>query len=69
MIWKQRCAKLLSVFFMGYGGGFVAVLPTSYLTDPNHINLLILFLTPILSGLAMMFPQVGKMFGELAREP
>lgn len=67
MNWKQRGAKLLSVFFMGYGGGFVAVLPTDYLQDQN-LNLFILFLAPILSGLAMMWPQVSKMFNEISKE-
>ena len=66
--WKQKGAKLLSVFFMGYSGGFVGVLPANYLLDPQNINLFVIFLVPGISGLALLFPQIGKMFGEMANE-
>ena len=64
MTWKKRGAKLLSVFFTGYGGGFSAVLPANYLLLPESIDLSIIFFVPIISGLTMLWPQAGKIFGE-----
>lgn len=66
MNWKQRSAKLLSVFITGYGGGFSAVLPTHYLLMPGTIDLVVLFIIPLISGLAMTWPQLGKMLGEMS---
>lgn len=54
---------------MGYSGGFVGVLPANYLLDPQNINPLIIFLIPGVSGLALLFPQIAKMFGDMANEP
>ncbi len=51
---------------MGYSGGFASILPANYLLDPQHFNPLIIFLVPGISGLVLLFPQVGKMFGEMA---
>lgn len=66
MNWKQRCAKLLSVFFTGYGGGFAVIIPANYLYFPELINWYMIFTLPVISGLIMLFPQLGKMFGEMA---
>ena len=66
MIWKKQVAKLLSVFFTGYGGGFAVIIPANWLYSPELINWYIVFALPVISGLIMLWPQVGKMFGEMA---
>lgn len=68
MNWKQRIFKLLSVFITGYSGGFIAVLPTNYLTTPGSIDIQIIFSIPIMTGIVFTLPQIGKMFGEMANE-
>jgi len=68
LTWKQRGAKLLSVFFTGYGGGFAVIIPANYLYSPDIINWLAVFTLPLISGLIMLWPQIGKMFGEMANE-
>ena len=62
--WSKRGAKLLASFFNGYGGGFVVALPTNYLIDPQLIQWNLIFLLPLLSGLAMTWPQIAKVFNE-----
>lgn len=68
LTWKQRIFKLLSVFFTGYGGGFGVSLPANYIHAPDQINWITVFALPIIAGLLMMWPQIGKMFGEMAKE-
>ena len=68
MTWKQHGAKLLSVFFTAYGGGLGVSVPANYLYSPDEINWLTVFALPVIAGLIMIFPQIGKMFGEIANE-
>ncbi len=42
--------------------------PANYLYSPDEVNWLTVFSLPIIAGLIMTFPQVGKMFGEMANE-
>lgn len=67
MNWLQRGAKLISVFFMGYAGGFAATLPAHIITI-NDINWTIVFIFPMLGGLVLVFPQISKIFGDIANE-
>ena len=64
--WKQRGAKLLSVFFTGYGGGFGVSLPANYLLVDTPVNWILVFTLPMIAGLIATFPQIGKMFGDIA---
>ena len=64
--WKQRASKLLSVFFTGYGGGFGVSVPANYIYAPHEVNWIGVFLLPTIAGLLMTWPQIGKMFGEMA---
>jgi len=64
---KKRFAKILSVFFYAYGGaitpplaGFIAA------TDPVNFTLYNLIVWPSLAGMIAIFPQLGKMFGEIS---
>lgn len=66
MNWKQRGAKLLSVFFIGYGGGFGVSLPANYVYAAEEVNWIAVFTLPLIAGLVVIFPQIGKMFGEIA---
>jgi len=66
LTWSQRGAKLLSVFFIGYGGGFGVSVPANYIYSSEEINWIAVFTLPIISGLLMTWPQIGKMFGEMA---
>ena len=68
MKWRQKAFKLLSVFTTGYSGGFIAVLPTNYLTTPGSIDIQLIFSIPIMTGIVFALPQIGKMFGEMANE-
>ncbi len=68
LTWKQRGSKLLSVFFLGYGGGFGVSIPVNYMHASHDVNWLTVFILPIISGLIMTFPQIGKMFGEMSNE-
>lgn len=67
MKWKQRIAKLISVFFMGYAGGFAASLPI-HVTTLDEINWILIFIWPTLGGLVLIFPQISKIFGDIANE-
>ncbi len=66
LTWRQRISKLLSVFFTGYGGGFGVALPANYIYSPDQVNWITVFTLPIIAGLLMTWPQIGKMFGEMA---
>lgn len=66
MTWKQKGAKLLSVFFTGYGGGFGVSIPANYVYAPESVNWFAVFMLPLVAGLLMLWPQLGKMFGEMA---
>jgi len=66
LTWRQRVSKLLSVFFTGYGGGFGVSLPANYIYSPDQVNWITVFALPIIAGLLMTWPQIGKMFGEMA---
>ena len=68
LTWRQRISKLLSVFFTGYGGGFGVSLPANYIYSPDQVNWITVFTLPIIAGLLMTWPQIGKMFGEMANE-
>jgi hypothetical protein len=68
MDWNKRGAKLVSVFFTGYGGGFAVSVPTHYLITSHEIDWIMVFTFPLISGLLMTFPQIGKMFGDFANE-
>ena len=63
--WQKRGAKILGSFFTGYGGGFSAMLTGQSVVHPNEINFVALFFLPLLSGLVVTFPQLGKVFNEL----
>ena len=68
MTWKQRGARIISVFFTGYGAGFGVVIPADYIHSPGTIDWIHLFILPIISGLIVTFPQIGKVFGDMANE-
>jgi len=61
--WKKRGAKLFSVFITGYGGGLGVLYHTnfSYTLEMDWLNL---FISPLISGLIVLIPIIGKMFGE-----
>ncbi len=63
--WKRRGAKVLGAFFTGYSGGLAAVLPAPALGVQVEFGLI--FLLPVLAGLVVSIPQVGKIFNEYAR--
>jgi len=66
MDFKKRAAKILSVFFYAYGGtiaplgGFIAF------TDPVNFTLYNLLFWPAVAGFIAIFPQLGKIFGEIS---
>lgn len=62
MNWRQRAAKLLSVFITGYGGGFSVVL--SLRNVQEGIDWVMLGVYPMLSGLIVLIPYLGKILGE-----
>ena len=64
MNWKRRFSKVLGSFFTGYGGGFTAVLPGNHILAPDDIQWFWIFVLPMLSGLAVTWPQLGKVFTE-----
>jgi len=66
LTWKQQGAKILSVFFTGYGGGFGVSVPANYIYSPQEVNWIAVFTLPIIAGLLMTWPQLGKMFGDMA---
>lgn len=66
MDWSRRGAKILASFFNGYGGGFTVALPTNFILAPATIEWMWVFTLPMLSGLAMTWPQMAKIFQEYA---
>lgn len=63
---RKRAAKILSVFFYAYGGtiaplgGFIAF------NDPVNFTLSNLLFWPAVAGFIAIFPQLGKIFGEIS---
>jgi len=68
MDWKQRCSKILSVFFYGYGASIAPVGAFISATDPVNFTLYNLVVYPALGGFILIFPQLGKIFGEIAND-
>lgn len=66
MNWTRRGAKILAAFFNGYAGGFTVSLPSNYILSPQNIQWDWVFFLPIISGLALTWPQIGKVFNEIA---
>ncbi len=64
--WKKRGFKILASFFNGYGGGWTVGLPANVVLAPSEIQWGWLFILPILSGLTMTWPQLAKVFNEVA---
>lgn len=63
---KQRTAKLLSVFFYAYGASIAPLAGFIASTDPVNFTLFNLIVWPTLAGVIAIFPQLGKMFGEIS---
>ena len=61
-------AKIFSVFITGYGAGFGVVIPADYIHSPSSVDWAHLFILPIIAGLIVTFPQLGKMLGEYSNE-
>lgn len=66
MNWKLRGAKILSVFFYAYGATIAPIAGFIATTDPLNFTLFNLIVWPSLAGLIAVFPQLGKMFGEIS---
>lgn len=66
MNWKKRGAKISAAFFNGYGGGFTVALPSNFILMPESIQWIWVFTLPLLSGLAMTWPQLAKVLQEYA---
>lgn len=66
MDWRKRGYKILSVFFYGYGGSIAPLAGFIAATNPLEFTLYNLIIWPSLGGLIAVFPQLGKMFGELS---
>jgi len=64
--YKKRLAKVLSVFFYAYGGSITPLAGFIAATDPIHFTLYNLIVWPALAGVIAIFPQLGKMFGEIS---
>ena len=67
MNWVAEAYKLISKFFVGYGGGFSAVIGFGASIQPESITLFNLLIYPTLSGLVTVFPQLTKTFAEASR--
>jgi len=65
---KQRGAKILQVFFYSYGASIAPLGAFISATDPINFTLYNLLLYPTLGGFIAIFPQLGKMFGEISNE-
>lgn len=68
MNWHQRGSKLLSVFFYGYGASVVPVGAFVISSDPVNFTFYNLLVYPALGGFILIFPQLGKIFGEIAND-
>jgi hypothetical protein len=66
MNFKKRIAKILSVFFYAYGGAITPLAGFIAATDPVNFTLYNLIVWPSLAGMIAIFPQLGKMFGEIS---
>ena len=66
MNWKQRAAKIFSVFLTGYGAGISIVL--SLRNVQEGVDWFMILLYPILSGLIVLIPYFGKILGEYSNE-
>lgn len=68
MNWKAQGFLILSKFFTGYGIGFGTtgvIISTINIQELTVFNLAIY---PCLTGLAWVFPQLGKTFSEASAE-
>ena len=63
--WAKRGFKLLGAFFTGYSGGFSVMVPANLTFAPGELNWFNIITLPILAGLVVTFPQLGKTFNEL----
>lgn len=66
---KKRFAKILSVFFYAYGGAITPLAGFIAATDPVQFTLQNLIIWPAIAGVIAIFPQLGKMFGEISNAP
>lgn len=65
---RSRGSKVLSVFFYAYGASIAPVGAFISATDPINFTLYNLVVYPMLGGFIAVFPQLGKMFGEISNE-
>ncbi len=63
--WAKRGYKIIGTFFTGYGGGFATMIPANLAFAPGELNWFNIISLPIVSGLVVTFPQIGKIFNEL----
>jgi len=64
--WAKRGYKIIGTFFTGYGGGFATMIPGNIAFSPEELRWGLIFILPCISGLVVTFPQIGKIFNELA---
>ena len=63
MNWKRRFSKVLGSWITGYSGGLASIFTISAYQS-WEINFETLFLIPLISGLIVALPQLGKVFNE-----
>jgi len=68
MKWKAHGFLILSKFFTGYGIGFGTTGVIISTIDVASLTLFNLAIYPCLTGLAWVFPQLGKTFSEASNE-
>ena len=66
MNWTKRGAKLLATYITGYSGG-LGTLMTLGVMD-SHVTVHFLFTIPMITGLIVTLPQIGKVLNEYGME-
>ncbi len=66
MNWTKRSAKLLATYITGYSGG-LGTLMTLGVMD-SHVTFQVLFTIPMITGLIVTLPQIGKVLNEYGME-
>ncbi len=64
--WKKRGAKIVASFFTGYSGGWTAVMSSNLILSPGDIEWGWIFILPMMAGLTTTWPQLAKVFNEIA---
>lgn len=65
MNWKRRLLKVLGSFVTGYGAGLSAIFTDSAFKQES-IDIGFLFGIPLIAGLIVALPQLGKVINEIA---